>query len=277
MKPSDHSFEEHYIHGSQPEEQIRLSKLNKILNEKCLAEMQIKGGDNILDIGSGLGQFTREMAKAAGGISFVLGIERDSFQLNKAKDFAQLENEENLVHFRQGNAYDLPISKNENHFFDIVHSRFVLEHLTAPSKAIEQMKLALKPGGRLILCDDDHSTFRPTPEPVGFSVIWNAYSRSYDRLGCDPFIGRNLNSYLVAAGLKLKKVTEIFFGACQGEEKFKLVADNLIGILEGAKDLMLKEKLISESSFNSSIEGLKNWRELPDATLWYSIPWVEAG
>ena len=138
------------------------------------------------------------------------------------------------------------------------------------------MKRALKPGGRLILCDDDHSTFRPTPEPMGFSVVWNAYIRSYDRLGCDPFIGRNLPTYLVASGFQLVKVTEVFFGSCNGTEKFHLVADNLIGIMESAKELMLKEKLIDETSFRLSIEGLKKWRSLPDATLWYSIPWVEA-
>ena len=63
--------------------------------------------------------------------------------------------------------------------------------------------------------------------------------------------------------------------SCQGDGSFDLVANNLIGILEGAKTLMLKEQLIDASSFEMAIKSLHHWKTLPDAALNYSIDWVE--
>ena len=54
-----------------------------------------------------------------------------------------------------------------------------------------------------------------------------------------------------------------------------MVADNLIGILEGAKELMIKEHLIDEATFNSCIQSLHLWKKRPDAALCYSIDWAE--
>lgn len=269
------SPEAHYIHGAAPEEQDRLSKLNVILNQRSLHAMQLKGGERILDVGSGLGQFSRMMAIQAGPDGKVIGIERDEQQLNKAIHLAQLDQEHHLVEFRPGNAYLLPLTTDEWGTFDIVHTRFVLEHLSQPLKAIEQMILAAKPGGRIILEDDDHSTFRPTPEPMGFSVIWRAYLRSYERLGNDPYIGRRFVSLFQEAGIQQINIDELFFGACSGNDTFPLVAENLIGILSGAKALILKEGLMSQPSFEKAIQGLQEWKKLPDAALWYSIPWAE--
>jgi len=262
-----------YIHGSHKEEQDRLSILNTILNNACLERMTFRGQEHILDVGCGLGQFTRLMAQQLDN-GRVVGIERDEHQFAKAIALAK-NDKEAMVDFRQGNAYALPLEKEEWNSFDIVFSRFLLEHLSEPKKAITQMAKAVKHGGRVILTDDDHSTYRPSPEPIGFSIIWTAYTRSYERLGNDPFIGRNLPTLLYQCGLKPIKLTSVFFGACAGEASFEMVADNLIGILEGAKALMIKEHLIDEATFTSCIQSLHTWKQQPDAALCYSIDWAE--
>ena len=73
-----------YIHGSSPEEQHRLSLLNDLLNTSCLRELDLRAGENVLDLGSGLGQFTRLMARTVGTTGRVVGIERDPDQLSQA-------------------------------------------------------------------------------------------------------------------------------------------------------------------------------------------------
>ena len=86
-----------YLHGSKPKEQRRLSGMNELLNAACLRELALAPGDAILDVGSGLGQFTRDMARAAGTGARVLGIERDRRQLAEAQRQAQLAGESDLV------------------------------------------------------------------------------------------------------------------------------------------------------------------------------------
>jgi len=264
-----------YIHGSHEEEQTRLSRLNTILNDACMEKMHFSGKERILDVGCGLGQFSRHISKQLNKEGVVVGIERDVQQFNKACALAEEAQEAHLVNFRLGSAYDLPLEPAEWQSFDVVFTRFLLEHLAEPSKAVAQMAKAVKIGGKVILTDDDHATYRPSPEPLGFSIIWTAYVRSYERLGNDPFIGRKLVSLLHENELKPSRLTSVFFGACQGEDKFELVATNLVGILEGAETLMIREGLISKPSFDKCIKELQEWMLLPDAALFYSIDWAE--
>src|SRR5262245_56998718 len=54
-----------YIHGTDPEEQARLTRLNQLLNQRSVEEIALCGGERILDLGSGLGQLSRALARAA--------------------------------------------------------------------------------------------------------------------------------------------------------------------------------------------------------------------
>lgn len=265
----------HYIHGARPEEQERLSLLNEILNKGCLQQMALQGGERILDAGCGLGHLTRLMARAVGPRGSVLGIERDSLQLAAARRPAGQVPEEAPVEFRQGDVLELPLRRQEAETFDLAHARFVLEHVPQPERVIRQMLRAVRPGGRVVLCDDDHSTFRPAPEPDGFASLWRAYVRSYDRLGNDPFVGRRLVSLLHQAGLVQIRNAIVFFGGCAYQADFPLVADNLIGVLLGARGLILEECLLDAEAFDRAIDGLRGWKERPDAALWYGICWAE--
>lgn len=265
----------HYIHGATPEEQERLSKLNEILNESYLRKMGLRKGQSILDVGSGLGNLTRMMARQVAPDGRVLGIERDAQQLAAASRLTSDELLQKQLEFRRGDALHLPLDKEERGTFDLAHARFVLEHIPQPERVISQMLRALRPGGRIILSDDDHLTFRPTPEPAGFPAIWQAYLRSYDRLGNDPFIGRRLVTLLHEAGVQEIENSIVFFGGCAHQAVFPLVADNLIGVLLGARGRILEESLLSADVFDQAIQGLRHWQQRPQAALWYGICWAE--
>ena len=260
-----------YIHGSSPEEQKRLSLLNDLLNQECLRVLNPNTGDSVLDVGCGLGQFSRVVANATGVDGYVLGIERDKQQYTQAKKLADDDEEQDLVEFRQGDALALPLKDDEWGTFDVAHCRFLLEHLQDPATAISQMVKAVRPGGRVFLADDDHDYFHPWPEPTGFHALWQAYVRSYERLGNDPYIGRQLVLLLREVGLQSIRNSCVFFGGCAGNETFVAVADNLIGVMVGAKESILTGGFLDEKSYSIGINGLVNWKDSPESALWYSV------
>jgi SAM-dependent methyltransferase len=262
-----------YIHGSKPEEQKRLSLLNRLMNDRCLALMNLEPGENVIDIGSGLGQYTLEMAKSVGPTGRCLGIERDPRQLEQA-----IRNMKTVgidtVEFRQGEVESLPLKPEELNFFDVGHARFVLEHLAKPQAALQELVKAIRPGGRVILEDDDHASLILFPEPAGFSPLWAAYIRSYDRLGNDPFIGRRLVSLLYGAGLRNMRNDVVFFGDCAGTATFEGFVNNLIGVIESARPTLLSGHLIDERSMDEAFANLRSWSKLPDSAFWYEIYWA---
>src|SRR5687768_17604087 len=98
-----------YVHGTAPEEQSRLSAMNALLNDAAVAELRLSGGERILDVGSGLGQLSRAMARAAGPAAKAIGIERSEEQRAAAMQQALAAGEPDLVEFRGGDALALPL------------------------------------------------------------------------------------------------------------------------------------------------------------------------
>jgi SAM-dependent methyltransferase len=262
---------EEYLHGTAPEEQGRLSLLNRLINDAALREIAVQRGERIVDFGSGLGQLSRAMARAAG--LRLLGIERSAEQLAECARQAALDGEEHLLELRQGDATEPPLRGEEWGHFDLGHARFVLEHVRDPLAVVRQMARAVRSGGRVVLQDDDHDTLRLWPEPPGFELLWRSYIRTYDRIGCDPYVGRRLVSLLHEAGLRPRRCTYLFFGACAGEPSWPGLVDNLIGLFQSAREAMTS--LIAPQELEQGFAALRQWAGRPDAAFWYAISYAE--
>jgi len=216
------------------------------------------------------------MAGGAGKGSVVLGIERDRRQLAEARKLLAARREDGAaVAFREGDATNLVLDDGEWGSFDLAHSRFLLEHLPDPAAAVAGMAKALRPGGRIFLSDDDHEVFRLTPEPEGFRELWGAYMDSYEAAGNDPRIGRNLGGILRDEGFRSIRIGGMFFGGYADEPHFGMIADNLIGILEGAGDTMISAGVIGRDAYTRSMEALRSWKGNPSAAQWYMVGWAE--
>ena len=245
-----------------------------LLNPASVREMNLRGDEHIVDFGSGLGQFTRVMARAVLR-GRVVGLERDEAQLAGAKRLAESDAEANLVDFRAGDVLDPGLGNDEWGAFDLAHSRFVLEHVREPLRVVQNMVRAVKPGGRIILADDDHDMLRVYPEPPGVSDLWRAYIRSYDRNRTDPFIGRRLVSLIHQAGALPRRNTFIWFGGCAGSPHFDVLAANMIGVVVSARELIVGNDPFPAAEFDEVIAGFRKWAERPDAALWYAMNWAE--
>jgi SAM-dependent methyltransferase len=264
-----------YLHGTAPAEQRRLSALNGLLNARSLQRLALRGGERILDVGCGLAQLSRAMARAAGPHGRVIGIERSGEQLAEAQRQAAEAGEERLVDLRRGAVSDLPLRDGEWGRFDVVHTRFLLEHVPDPEAVVEAMVRAARPGGRIVLEDDDHDLLRLWPEVREAVPLWLAYIQTYAASGCDPFIGRRLVALLHGAGAAPARNHWNFFGGCAGSPEFAALCDNFIGILAGARQAIVTLGGLDEARFDAGIAALTAWGKRPDAALWYCTFWAE--
>ena len=269
-----------YVHGTAPAEQARLTRMNAMLNTRSLDALGLRGGESVLEVGAGLAHLARAMARQ--GASRVVGVERSAAQIEEARHQAQdggdsVLLESGQVELREGDALDLPLTPVEWGGFDVAHARFLLEHVTDPLSVVRQMVRAVRPGGRIVLEDDDHDMLRLWPEPPGFESLWRGLVRSYDRLGCDPYVGRRLVALLAEAGAEPVRNTLLWFGACAGEEggMFGILALNIREILVGAGDAIRAACAIDRASFDSALAALETWSERRDAAIWYAMNWAE--
>lgn len=262
-----------YVHGTHPEEQQRLADLNELINRASLAALAPREGETVLDVGSGLGQFARDVARATR--TRVLAVERSGEQLAKAIALAREAGEESLVEFRAGDALALPLAENERGTFDCAHARFVLEHLRDPQRAVDEMAAAVRPGGRVVLEDDDHEQLRLWPEPPHVMAVWRAYSRTYDRLGNDPIVGRRLVQLLAGAGLEPRRIELLPFGACSGQDSFAPIVTNLANIFRGARTAILETGGATAAELDAALAALAAFAARRDAAFWLTIGWAE--
>lgn len=264
-----------YVHGFSRHEQDRLTRMQRLLNDAQLAAMDLEGVTRLLDVGCGLGQLTRAFARALPGNARVVGVERNDAQRAEAMRQAEADGETDRVEFRAGDALTLPLHDDERGSFDLVHARFLLEHVREPAAVVRGMVEAVRPGGRVVLVDDDHDALRLAPSCEPFERAWRAYWETYRDRGQDPLVGRRLPALLSEAGAPPVRVTTVFYGAVRGMAHFDLTVDNLIEVVRGAADGTVASRRIERSALEHALDAFDRWRHHDAATVWYTLPLAE--
>jgi ubiquinone/menaquinone biosynthesis C-methylase UbiE len=123
------------FHGGQRPATVRLAGL-----------LGLRGGERVLDIGSGIGGPSRFLASRFG--CHVTGIDLTAEFCRVAEMLTRLTGLTGQVTYRQGNALDLPF---EDMSFDVVWSQNASMNIADRDRLYAGMHRVLKPGGRLAL------------------------------------------------------------------------------------------------------------------------------
>ncbi|MFI6409550.1 methyltransferase domain-containing protein [Streptomyces sp. NPDC050548] len=151
-----------------------------------------RAGERALDIGSGTGSTTRELAAAVGDSGSALGVEPNPGLRTIAQERAAEAG--NPARFTDGDALSLPVPDAS---VDVVWCERVLQHLAEPDKAVAEMARVLRPGGRVALLDTDWATTILHP---GDPEIMAALTSGALTGAANPYAGRRLVGQLSAAG-----------------------------------------------------------------------------
>lgn len=260
---------EQYIHGYSAKEQERLGTLNLLLNERCRKAFTIEENSKVLDVGAGLGILSRQIARETN--SEVIGVEKSEDQIAQFQKLAEKDNETNLVELRTGSAYELPLKPAEWGTFDVAYTRFLLEHVSRPQQVVDQMAQSIRPGGQVILIDDDHLHFQCYPPVPLFNEVWTLYLQSYDRNGHDAFIGRKLVYMLKKSGLKILTNDFVNFGSHIDDPAFPLFVDNIKEIIRQTESQIVDSGRLPRDVFERAMEALEQFKNTEGAAIWYSM------
>jgi len=165
-------------------EPLRLECQAKLAGiESHLAYIPLTTGTKVLDAGCGSGSMTRVLAKnVPQGKATGVDIRQD--YLNFAKRAAEQEGIRNL-RFQHGDIFDLPFADAT---FDVVWSKYVLQWVNHPERAVAEFKRVTKPGGFVVCCNADNLLVsnHPPEEPLQADI------EAALRPLFDPDVGRKM-------------------------------------------------------------------------------------
>lgn len=157
----------------------------------------------VLEVGCGTGAVLASLPECTSATLHGLDIDFPALQFARSQTPALLTN---------GDAMRLPYASAS---FDAVCCHYLLLWLADPTSALQEMHRVLKPGGSLLVfAEPDYGRRIDYPEELSILGEWQ--SASLRKQGADPNAGRQLSSWLHAAGFE-QVVSGLLGGEWSGE------------------------------------------------------------
>jgi protein-L-isoaspartate O-methyltransferase len=206
----------HYALGStdaEHERLIRQAALLAPLTERFFREACIGPGQRILELGSGVGDVAMLAARLVGPSGEVVGVERDTRSIARARVRVAVEGLHNLT-FTQSDVCELSGDKP----FDAIVGRFILQFLPDPVASLRSLSQLVRGGGVIAFHEPCWTAILPLAAHL---PVWSACAslvcESLQRSGGDTEMGLALCRIFQQAGLprpNLQMEIPLAEGAC---------------------------------------------------------------
>lgn len=203
--PSAHSAE--YVLGTGEQESDRLGLQHRLWAASAFNLWERAGllpGMSVLDVGSGPGHATMDLAEIVGPRGRVVAVDESPLFLKHLHDKAVGRHITNVQRVL-GDAAQLPALLPEfTDSFDLAYARWVLCFVPSPDAVVAGIAALLKKGGKVAIQDYfnyEAMTLAPRSEPFARAV--RAIGKSWRDRGGDPDIVARLPGMLRARGLEV--------------------------------------------------------------------------
>jgi arsenate reductase len=247
-----------YIHGTDEAEQARLLRLNALNNEAFLKVLPLSPTDHVLEVGSGLGVLARLVSERVPQ-GRVVGVEYSADQLARGASAPRLT-------LLRGDGNHLPFPEAT---FDVAYCRWLLEHVRDPLGVLREMFRVMKPGGHVLVEENDNSLQRYDPPCPQFEHLWRQFSILQGKLGGDGSIGSKLFRLMRRAGFTdVRLMANPHFYAA-GTEEFACWVENESAILRGAAEEMIRHDLARVEEVEGAVAELLALLQNSEASSWF--------
>ncbi|KAL1917118.1 uncharacterized protein VTP21DRAFT_4774 [Calcarisporiella thermophila] len=187
----------HYGFWENAEDESSYPQAAEKLTDLLIDKMDVKSGEQVLDVGCGVGGPAISLARKTG--ARIVGINICKSQVKQATENAIKSGMAGQVSFEYADAMDLPFPPNS---FDAAWAFESIIHMDR-LKTLQQIAKVLRPGGRLVLTD----IFRHPSDSLQVNEIIEKFRRDGFMT---PFPYLNEYPVLISkAGLKLDHLIDI--------------------------------------------------------------------
>lgn len=194
-----------YVLGTHDAEIARLQLQHRVWRARMFDAWRHAGitqGQTVIDVGSGPGYASLDLAEIVGPKGRVIAVERSARFLDVLRD-AGLGN----VTTVEGDITESPIGDSTA---DAAWCRWVLSWLTKPELGVANIARALKPGGIAVFHEYLHyASWGLAPHSPAFSAFVNAVVDSVAKTGANIDSARALPRQLEGAGFDIISLTPI--------------------------------------------------------------------
>jgi SAM-dependent methyltransferase len=182
-----------YTHG-HAESVLRGHRARSAENSAAYLLPRLRPTDRLLDVGSGPGTITADLARL---VAEVVAVE----VTEEAAALTRAELERQGVANAEVRVADVQSLDLTDDSFDVVHAHQVLQHLADPVGALREMARVTRAGGLVAVRDSDYAAFAWYPRSPGLDRWLALYQAAARANGGEPDAGRHLLAWAHAAAL----------------------------------------------------------------------------
>jgi SAM-dependent methyltransferase len=252
-----------YTHG-HAESVLRSHRARTAANSAAYLLPRLRPTDRLLDVGSGPGTITADLARL---VAEVVAVEVSE----EAADLTRAELERLGVTNAEVRVADVQALGLADDSFDVVHAHQVLQHVADPVAALREMTRVTRPGGVVGVRDSDYAAFAWYPRLPGLDRWLTLYQAAARANGGEPDAGRHLLAWAHAAGLA--DVTASSSTWCFATPETRawwggMWADRVTGT--ALADQLLRDGRATTAELEGVARAWRAWAADPDG--WISVP-----
>jgi SAM-dependent methyltransferase len=216
--------EREYVLGTHDEEVARLQLQHEVWRSQVLDVWRRAGfgeGQTILDIGSGSGNASLDLAAIAGPSGRVIAIDKSRRFLDVVESRARAAGLANITTFE----CDLDGDRFPDVVADGAWNRWVLSFTGEPRELIARVGDRLRPGGVFVVHEYfDYGTWRTAPPSTEIGMFVRAVMTAWRDSGGEPDLGRHLPRWFDELGFQVEYVRPIVEAATPSQPKWQWLA-----------------------------------------------------
>ena len=258
-----------YLHGFSRSEQQRLLRQARMAESTVFHDIDFSGARRLLEVGSGVGAQTEILLRRFPELHV------DCVDLNRAQLDAARENLgqrawlDGRYALHHADATDLPF---EARSFDGAFLCWILEHVPAPARVLNEVRRVLAPGSPVYITEVMNSSFLLDPYSPDTWRYWMAFNDFQLEGGGDPFVGAKLGNLLLAGGFRdVATQVKTFHFDNREPVRRKAIVEYWEELLLSAADQLIDAGKVTREVVDGMRREMQQVRNDPNAVFFYAF------